>query len=58
MTKMLTKPTKLPLPPSLTEQLAQAAERLGSTPASVVRLALSEWLTKHAPPAVPASPTR
>ena len=51
---MLTKPTKLPLPPALTEQLAEAAERLGMTPASIARAALNEWLTKHAPPAVPA----
>jgi hypothetical protein len=55
---MLTKPTRLPLPSALTEQLEQAAERLGTTPASVARLALSEWLRRHAPPAVPASPTR
>ena len=52
---MLTKPTKLPLPPALTDALAGAAERLGMTPASIARLALHEWLTKHAPPAVPAS---
>ena len=52
---MLTKSTKLPLPPSLTERLEQAAERMGSTPASIARAALNEWLTKHAPPAVPAS---
>ena len=51
---MLTKPTRLPLPPQLTEQLEQVAQALGSTPASIARAALNEWLTKHAPPAVPA----
>ena len=56
---MLTQQTKLPLPPALTEQLAEAAERMGSTPASIARAALNEWLARHAPPAVPASqPTR
>jgi predicted transcriptional regulator len=55
---MLTKSTKLPLPPALTEQLEQTAERLGTTPASIARLALSEWLRRHVPPAVPASPPR
>ncbi len=55
---MLTKPTRLPLPPQLTEQLEQAAQALGSTPASIARLSLAEWLAKHAPPAVPTSPTR
>ena len=52
---MLTKPTRLPLPPQLTEQLEQAAQALGSTPASIARAALNKWLTKHAPPAVPIS---
>ncbi len=52
---MLTKSTKLPLPPALTEQLEQAAQALGSTPASIARLALREWLARHAPPAVPIS---
>ena len=55
---MLTKSTKLPLPPSLTEQLEQTAERLGMTPASLARLALSDWLQRHAPPAVPAQQAR
>ncbi len=55
---MLTQQTQLPLPPALAEQLEQAAERLGATPASLARLALSDWLTKHAPPAVPAPTTR
>ena len=55
---MLTKSTKLPLPPQLTEQLEQAAERMGTTPASIARLSLAEWLAKHAPPAVPTSPPR
>jgi hypothetical protein len=36
---MLTKSTKLPLPPALTEQLEQAAQALGSTPASIARAA-------------------
>ena len=58
MARKLTNPTKLPLPPALTEQLAEAAERLGMTPASIARLSLAEWLAKHAPPAVPTSPTR
>ena len=55
---MLTKPTRLPLPPALTEQLAEAAERLGMTPASIARLALREWLQRHVPPAVPAQQAR
>ena len=55
---MLTKSTKLPLPPALTEQLAEAAERLGTTPASIARLALREWLQRHVPPAVPAQQAR
>ena len=58
MARKLTNPTKLPLPPALTEQLAETAERLGTTPASIARLALSEWLRRHVPPAVPTSPTR
>ena len=58
MARKLTNPTKLPLPPALTEQLAEAAERLGTTPASIARLALREWLQRHAPPAVPAQQSR
>ena len=50
---MLTKATMLPLPPQLTEQLEQAAQALSSTPASIARAALHEWLARHAPPAVP-----
>ena len=55
---MLTKSTKLPLPPQLTEQLERAAQALGSTPASIARLALREWLQRHVPPAVPAQQAR
>ena len=55
---MLTKSTKLPLPPALTKQLEQTAQALGSTPASIARAALHEWLARHAPPAVPAQQPR
>ena len=55
---MLTKTTMLPLPPQLTEQLERAAQALGSTPASIARAALNEWLARHAPPAVPSQQPR
>lgn len=48
---MLTRPMVLPLPPDLIERLEQAAAALRTTPASIVRIALNQWLARYAPPA-------